>query len=98
AALVTIESGTITDARIVAGSVGTRPQRLPDAEAMLRGQSANESSAWLAADLIRMEVETTSDAFESEAYKRQLARTVGYRAIVAAIRQATGADGSRHAA
>ena len=31
----------------------------------------------MAGDLIRDEVEVISDAFESEAYKRQLARTMG---------------------
>ena len=52
-----------------------------------------------AADCIGDEVETLlAIAFESETYKRQLARTVGRRAIAAAIRRATDAEGSQHAA
>jgi carbon-monoxide dehydrogenase medium subunit len=98
AAVVIVEGGAIADARLVAGSVGARPQRLLAAEDLLRGMLANEAAAAAAADRIREEVETVSDAFESEAYKRQLARTVGRRAILAAIRRATGEEGGRRAA
>ena len=44
------------------------------------------------------EVETSGDVFESEAYTRQLARTVGRRVVATAIRRASGEEGSRHAA
>ncbi len=97
AAVITVERTTIVDARIVAGSVGERPQRLPETEAFLREQPAAEPSVRAASDVIRDEVGIVDDAFESEAYKRQLARTVGYRAIVAAIQRASG-EGGRHAA
>jgi carbon-monoxide dehydrogenase medium subunit len=98
AAVITVASGVIEDARIVAGSVGERPQRLPETEALLRGQPVSASLAATAADRIRGEVETTADAFESEPYKRQLARTVGRRAIATALRRASGEEGERHAA
>ena len=98
AAVVSVDEGTITDARVVAGSVGERPQRLLETEAILRGQPAAPESATIAADVIRDEVETSGDVFESEAYTRQLARTVGRRAIATAIQRATGEDGGRHAA
>jgi carbon-monoxide dehydrogenase medium subunit len=98
AAVVTVDNGLIADARLVAGSVGERPQRLMAVEDLLRGMPAGEAVAAAAADRIREEVETVADAFESEAYKRQLARTVGRRAILAAIRRATGEEGGRRAA
>jgi carbon-monoxide dehydrogenase medium subunit len=98
AAVITIADGTVTDARIVAGSVSERPQRLQATEALLQGQPVSASLAATAANHIRDEVETTADAFESEPYKRQLARTVGHRAIVAALSRASGEQGGRHAA
>jgi aerobic carbon-monoxide dehydrogenase medium subunit len=97
AAVITAENGTVTDARIVAGSVGERPQRLPETEALLRDQPISTPLIATAADHIRTEVETTADAFESEQYKRQLARTVGHRAIAAALSRASGEEGGRHA-
>ncbi|MBW3633855.1 MAG: FAD binding domain-containing protein [Chloroflexi bacterium] len=98
AAVITVVEGTIADARIVAGSVGVRPQRLLGTEVMLRGLPAMETSAVTVADFIRDEVEVTGNLFESDPYTRQLARTVGRRAIAAAIRRATGEEGGRLAA
>jgi len=97
AAVIAVDDGAITDARIVAGSVGQRPQRLSETETILRGQPAEAATATSAADVIRDEVETSSDVFESEAYTRQLARTVGRRAVAAAIQRATGEEGRRAA-
>jgi aerobic carbon-monoxide dehydrogenase medium subunit len=98
AAVIEVDEGAISDARIVAGSVGERPQRLLETEAILRGQPAAAATATIAADVIRDEVETSGDVFESEAYTRQLARTVGRRAVAAAIERATGKEGGRRAA
>jgi CO/xanthine dehydrogenase FAD-binding subunit len=82
----------------VAGSVGERPQRLPATEAALRGQPAAAVTATIAADVIRDEVDTSGSIFESEAYTRQLARTVGRRAIATAIQRAADEEGGRRAA
>jgi CO/xanthine dehydrogenase FAD-binding subunit len=82
----------------VAGSVGGRPQRLSRTEAFLAGQAADPSSAVAAAGVIYDEVEIAPDPFESDAYKRQLARAVGRRAIASALQRATGEEGGRHAA
>jgi carbon-monoxide dehydrogenase medium subunit len=97
AAVIAVSDGAITDARVVAGSVGERPQRLLETETILRGQPATAESATIAADVIRDEVATSGDVFESEAYTRQLARTVGRRAITTAIERATGDQGDCHA-
>jgi aerobic carbon-monoxide dehydrogenase medium subunit len=98
AAVIAVDDGAITDARVVAGSVGERPQRLLETEVILRGQPARTESATIAADVIRDEVETSGDVFESEAYTRQLVRTLGRRAVATAIERATGDQGDRHAA
>ena len=98
AAVITVNDGTIIDARVVAGSVGERPERLLETEAILRGQPAAAETAAIAADVIRDEVATSGDVFESEAYTRQLAWTVGRRAISTAIERASGDQGDRHAA
>jgi aerobic carbon-monoxide dehydrogenase medium subunit len=98
AAVIAVDDAAITDAHVVAGSVGERPQRLLETEAILRGQPAAASTVTAAADVIRDEVETSGSVFESEAYTRQLARTVGRRAIATAIQRATGEEGGRRAA
>jgi carbon-monoxide dehydrogenase medium subunit len=98
AAVITIEEGAIAEARVVAGSVGARPQRLAQTEAFLRGQPPSDATAAAAGEIIQREVETIADGFESEAYKRQLARVTGRKAIAAAIDRATGEEGGRRAA
>jgi carbon-monoxide dehydrogenase medium subunit len=98
AAAITVADGNITAAHIVAGAVGERPQRLSGTEAFLRGQPAHTTLAASAAELIRAEVELLADPFESEAYKRQLACSVGRKEITAAIRRVTGAESARRAA
>jgi aerobic carbon-monoxide dehydrogenase medium subunit len=98
AAVIAVDDGAITDARVVAGSIGERPQRLPETESFLRGQPAVSESAAIAADLIRDEAVTSGDVFESEAYTRQLARTVGRRAVATAIQRATDEEGGCRAA
>jgi aerobic carbon-monoxide dehydrogenase medium subunit len=98
AAVIAVDDGAISDARVVAGSVGDRPQRLLETERMLRGQPAVMATATITAGVIQDEVETSGNVFESEAYMRQLARTVGRRAVAAAILRATGEEGGRRAA
>lgn len=98
AATITVDEGRIVDARIVAGSVGERPQRLTATESALRGERVTDATPIIAGRLIQNEVVTTSDAFESEAYKRQLARSVGQRTIAAAIQRSIELEGVRHVA
>lgn len=98
AAVVTIDRNTIVEAQVVAGSVGEMPQNLQATNAALVGKPAQEDAAITAALIAHDEVETTSDPFESERYKRQLTRTVTRRAITTAIHHAINREGSRHAA
>ena len=98
AAVITVADGAIAEARVVAGSVGARPQRLAQTEAFLLGQPGSDATAAAAGEIIQREVETIADGFESEAYKRQLARVTGRKAIAAAMEQATSEEGRRRAA
>ena len=98
AAVVAVADGTFQDATLVAGSVGERPQRLVATEAVLRGRPVSDQIAVEAGDAIHDEVEVDGDAFESEPYKRQLARTMGRRAIAAALSRASQQMRASHAA
>ena len=96
AAVVRLDGGTVAEARIVVGSVGERPERVPTAEALLVGHAPSAGLAAEAAAAVRREVEPTVDAFESTDYKRQLAAVLAEAAIVRAA--GTAANGAmRHA-
>jgi carbon-monoxide dehydrogenase medium subunit len=98
AAVVAVTDGSILDATLVAGSVGERPQRLFATEAALRGRPVSDWIAVEAGDALHDEVEVDGDAFESEPYKRQLARTMGRRAIATALDRASHQMKASHAA
>ena len=98
AAVITVVDGVIEAARIVAGSVGERPQRLRATASALRGQPADEAAPLRASEIIRDEVETIGSVFESDTYLRQLAAAVGRRAITGAIERAARDEDGRHAA
>lgn len=94
AAVIAVEDGVVASANLVVGCIGETPQRLIAAADALHGQPPTVALARLASDVIADEAETEDDGFESAAYKRQLARTVGFRAICAAL----GIPEARHAA
>ena len=88
AAVVRLDGGTVAEARVVVGSVGERPERVPAAEALLVGHTPSAGLAAEAAAAVRREVEPTLDAFESTDYKRQLAAVLAEAAIVRAAEAA----------
>ncbi|HEU0115651.1 MAG TPA: FAD binding domain-containing protein [Thermomicrobiales bacterium] len=90
AAVIRMNDGAISDCRIVVGSVGAVPMRTRRAEAMLAGAAPSDDLLTDAAEAIRAEVEPTADVFESTEYKRQLAATLGRRALAAAVARAGG--------
>lgn len=98
AAIVEVRDGEITRARIAAGAVDEKPQRLRQVETALAGAPITLDVARGVGAIIAEEVETSGDAFESEAYKRQLARAVGVKAIAAAISRTVDPVRTRHAA
>ena len=96
AAVVRLAGGTVAEARVVVGSVGERPERVPAAEALLVGRAPSAGLAAEAAAEVRRQIEPTLDAFESTDYKRQLAAVLAEAAIVRAA--GTAANGAmRHA-
>jgi carbon-monoxide dehydrogenase medium subunit len=86
AVVLRVDADAIVEARIVAGSVGPRPARLPQAEATLLGQRPAPALFASAAERARDEVEVSEDAFESSDYKRHLARVLTERALATAAR------------
>ena len=98
AAVIEVRAREIASARVVAGAVGVRPQRLQHVEAALSGASIGTDLARTVGALIAEEVETSGDAFESEAYERQLVRAVGLKAIEAAMSASVDPTRASHAA
>jgi carbon-monoxide dehydrogenase medium subunit len=92
AAVLRLAADEIVEARLVAGSVGPRPARLPLAEAVLLGQRPVEALFASAAEQARDEVDVTEDAFESSDYKRHLVRVLTERALTTAARRAGQTD------
>jgi len=84
AVMLRLAADEIVEARIVAGSVGPRPMRLPLAEEMLLGQRPVGALFASAAERARDEVDVTEDAFESSDYKRHLVRVLTERALMKA--------------
>lgn len=94
ATVIDLTDGAITNARLVVGSIGERPVRVPAAEAQLRGQRPSPALFAAAADIVRDAVEPTSDPFESTDYKRHLARALTVQSLAAAVGRVTGRNGS----
>lgn len=88
AAVLRVAADEIVEARIVAGSVGPRPMRLPLAEEVLVGQRPVGTLFAAAAERARDETEVTEDPFESGDYKRHLVRVLTERALTAVAERA----------
>lgn len=77
AACLVVEDGKVKDCRLALGGVGTKPWRVPDAEAALKGQPAETKSYAAAAEVALKGAKTR----EQNAFKVLLAK----RAIVRAL-------------
>ncbi len=95
AALVTVEGGLCTGARLVYLSVGETPMVAPRAAELLRGERLSTGSFQAAAEMAAAnEIEPAGDIHATEAYKRHLARVLTVRALrTAAERAAERAGG-----
>lgn len=78
---------TARDTRLVIGSVGDRPARMPEAEAILNDRALTVDSIREAAEATADQVETISDELGSAAYKKQLVRVYVERAFTALANQ-----------
>jgi carbon-monoxide dehydrogenase medium subunit len=90
--LARVEDGQIRSARVAVGSVGTRPARAGDAEAVLTGAAADglNGRAGEAADAAAAAADPVEDANGSVEYKCQLVRVLGERCVRAAVESARG--------
>jgi xanthine dehydrogenase YagS FAD-binding subunit len=80
AAALTLEGGTIKEARLALGGVAHKPWRDPAAEAALRGQAADRAVFTRAADLLLRDAK----GYEHNSFKIELAR----RGIIRTLTQA----------
>jgi carbon-monoxide dehydrogenase medium subunit len=94
AAMLHLMDGVISEARVVAGSVGPRPERIAAAEMLLRGQSPSPDLFAAVARAAHDAVDPTEDAFESTDYKRHLIRVLTTRALATAAGRAADAKGA----
>ena len=83
AAALELDGGTIKEARLALGGVAHKPWRDTEAEAALRGQTADRAAFAKAADLVLRDAK----GFAHNAFKIDLAR----RAIVRTLTQAANA-------
>src|SRR5437867_7805911 len=83
AVVITVAGGNVTRARIALGGVGTKPWRTPEAEAVLVGQAASDSTFRKAAEAALRDAKPQSE----NAFKVELAK----RCLTHALRMATAA-------
>ncbi len=81
AALISLKNHMIASARIVVGSVGPRPERVPEAEALLLGQRAEPGTLQAAAERAGRSVEVLDDLYGSVDYKRHIVTVLAGRAL-----------------
>jgi CO/xanthine dehydrogenase FAD-binding subunit len=86
ATVLTVQNGTITNARLVLGAVAPVPLRVPPAEEALLGQTPTEELFQRVATIVRAEVRPISDQRASAEYRRRMSGV----AAVRALRQAAG--------
>src|SRR5207302_852882 len=85
-ATLTMDGGTVFEARLALGGVGPTPIRATAAERMLRGQTINEELIQAAAESVAASVEPPSDLHGSADYRRDLSGVL----VAACLREARG--------
>lgn len=80
-----VDSGQLTDVRIVLGAVTEIPTRLAEAESLLEGRAPDAERVRQACEAAAAAVTPQSDVRGSAAYKRQLIKVYVGRAIAAAL-------------
>ncbi len=88
AAMLAIDGGVITFARIAIGSVGPVPARAPETEAALAGQRPSPRLFAAAAETAGRTAEILDDLYGSADYKRHIVTVLATRALYDAAAQA----------
>lgn len=95
AALITLAAdGRVSDARVVAGAVGSRPQELRNTSARLRDEIPGPRALAAAGRLASEEVTVDSSWHASVAYRREMVGALARRALAAAVHRARTANGA----
>ena len=89
AAVLSLDEGTCTAARLALGGVAARPLRLPEVEAMLVGQALSTELIGAAAERVTELVEPTGDFRGSAAYRQAMAGVLSGRALGQALARLT---------
>ena len=82
-ALVTyrLESGAIVEPRVAIGGAETHPRRLREVEAVLSGETPNESVFSAAAETAALAIDPMEDVNNTAAYRRRLVQALLQRAL-----------------
>jgi len=91
AARVTLEDGTISEARLALGAVSPAPMLATRAGAMLRGEIPSADLFALAGALCADQALPISDLRGSAEFRRELVSVLARRALAEAVRRAEGA-------
>jgi carbon-monoxide dehydrogenase medium subunit len=78
---LSVETGAISDARIVHFGVGPTPTRATDAERMLLGAPPGDNAFGAAGDASTRSVDPPSDVHATAAYRRSVAGALTRRAL-----------------
>ena len=90
AAIITVDSGTISRARIALGAVGPTPLRARQAEAALEGAHPGDDAFARAAEAAATECRPISDVRGSAEFRGHLVRVMTERLVREAVRAAGG--------
>jgi CO/xanthine dehydrogenase FAD-binding subunit len=85
AVVLQMENGRIEEIRISAGSIAPAPQRMSEAEALLKGRSPDEEGLRLAACQISETMIRTSGIRPSTSYKKPVVEALFIRAVKQAV-------------
>lgn len=91
-AVVVLDGGSVTDARIAITALAPTIHRVPEAEAVLVGSDGGRAAAEAAAKAAADAAAPISDVRASADYRRAMAAVIARRAIEAAVARAGGAD------
>ncbi len=80
-------NGVVEEARVVLARVASVPIRHHAMEEALRGVAPTAESVRAAAELIGSDVEPIADGHGSSEYRREMAKVVARRAVLAAIEE-----------
>jgi CO/xanthine dehydrogenase FAD-binding subunit len=90
--VVTVENGTVTDARIAITALAPTIHRVGEAEDALRGSDGGAAAVKAAADAAAAASRPITDVRGSADYRRAMAAVITRRAIAAALERARGGD------